>query len=133
MQSAYGQSRRAHEEVLAPVRQSGSELQIAAQRFHFVAIARSIDRGDEAVDRAVPDEGRRGLGQIHLEVAREPLFGALHDRVPDDVPGLELTLVCETLQAGCAFDPASGAEGILREQAAVADGLYFAQDLVDVR
>src|SRR5687768_170892 len=120
MQSANGERRRTHEEVLAPVSERGGELQIAAERLDLIPVTRAVDRRDEAVDRTVADDRRGCFRQIHPEVAREALGGALDDRVPDDVPGLQLALVCEALHAGRTFDATGGAERILREQAAVA-------------
>src|SRR5688572_19069986 len=117
MQRANGQRDRPLEEIPAPVGERGGELEIARQRLHFVAVARAVDRRDEAVDRAVADERTRGLAEVHYERARKALDRALDDLTPEDVPGLDLLLERVTLNAGRTFDAPRGAERILREAA----------------
>ena len=75
------------------------KLQIAVQRLRFVAVARAVDRRDEAEDRAVADERRRGLAEVEREPAGKRSRVSSMIGVADDEERLELVLERVALHA----------------------------------
>src|SRR5205085_1143156 len=113
------------EPVLAPVGQRGLELQIARVAFHLVAIARALQRGDEAEDGAVADERRADVRRVQRDGLDEALDGAVDDLVADEVDLFQLRLERLVLDAAGELDAPRLAERILGD----GRGVVVAADL----